>query len=96
MSEKRTKSDQLLRNTERLEKLDEVRREPEIADINEMTAEPAATVGIEEPIRRRAYELYQARGGKAGDALQDWLQAEAEIRRRAARTNVIAFPSARK
>jgi Protein of unknown function (DUF2934) len=34
---------------------------------------------IEERIRRRAYELYEARGREDGRALEDWLQAEAEI-----------------
>ena len=34
---------------------------------------------IEERIRRRAYELYEQRGGIEGFALDDWLQAEAEI-----------------
>ena len=35
---------------------------------------------VEEQIRRRAYELYQARGSKDGHDLEDWQQAEAEIR----------------
>lgn len=30
-------------------------------------------------IRRRAYELYEARGGEEGHDLEDWNQAEAEI-----------------
>ena len=34
---------------------------------------------IEERIRRRAYELYVRRGSVDGFALDDWLQAEAEI-----------------
>jgi hypothetical protein len=34
---------------------------------------------IEERIRRRAYELYEQRGRIDGFALDDWLQAEAEI-----------------
>lgn len=33
----------------------------------------------EEQIRRRAYELYEARGREDGHELDDWLQAEAEI-----------------
>ncbi len=32
-----------------------------------------------EQIRRRAYELYLFRGGRAGDALEDWLEAEREV-----------------
>jgi hypothetical protein len=30
-------------------------------------------------IARRAHEIYQARGGTHGKALDDWLQAEREI-----------------
>ncbi len=35
---------------------------------------------IEERIRLRAYELYERRGSRDGHALDDWLQAEAELR----------------
>ncbi len=35
----------------------------------------------QERIRRRAYELYETRGKRPGFALDDWLQAEEEIRR---------------
>ena len=38
--------------------------------------DPAA---LEDKIRRRAYELYEARGHGHGHAIDDWLQAEAEI-----------------
>ena len=31
-------------------------------------------------IAQRAYELYQARGRESGHELEDWLQAEIEIR----------------
>jgi hypothetical protein len=40
---------------------------------NQMDAE------IEERIRKRAYELYQERGGVDGDAADDWLQAKEEV-----------------
>jgi hypothetical protein len=30
-------------------------------------------------IARRAHEIYEARGGQDGKALDDWLQAEREI-----------------
>lgn len=36
---------------------------------------------LEERIRRRAYELYIERGDESGSELNDWLQAEEEIRR---------------
>ena len=47
-----------------------------------------ATVGdnVEEQIRTRAYELYEARGGEEGHDLEDWLEAEAEITGTAIRT----------
>ena len=33
----------------------------------------------EELIRRRAFELYEARGCEAGHDLDDWLEAETEL-----------------
>lgn len=33
----------------------------------------------EEEIRSRAYEIYLERGGHNGRALEDWLQAKAEL-----------------
>lgn len=35
----------------------------------------------EDDIRRRAYEIYLERGGAAGQALDDWVRAERELRR---------------
>jgi hypothetical protein len=35
---------------------------------------------LEEQIRKRAHEIYLQRGEQAGSELDDWLQAEAEIR----------------
>ena len=40
---------------------------------------PDLPSNAEERIRRRAYELYEQRGRVDGFALDDWLQAEAEI-----------------
>ena len=37
-------------------------------------------LSLEEQIRRRAYELYVERGNQSGSELDDWLQAEEEIR----------------
>jgi hypothetical protein len=37
-------------------------------------------LSIEERIERRAYELYVQRGTQSGSELEDWLQAEAEVR----------------
>ena len=39
----------------------------------------AAEESSGEEIRRRAYELYEARGRGDGHDLEDWLEAEAEI-----------------
>lgn len=39
---------------------------------------PLETI-LEHEIQMRAYELYEQRGRGAGFALQDWLQAEAEV-----------------
>jgi hypothetical protein len=33
-----------------------------------------------EQIRQRAYELYLFRGERPGDAVEDWLEAERELR----------------
>ena len=35
---------------------------------------------LEERIRQRAYELYVMRGNQSGSELDDWLQAEDEVR----------------
>jgi|SRR5687767_5141540 hypothetical protein len=35
---------------------------------------------LERRIAERAYELYEQRGGRDGDAFSDWLQAESELR----------------
>lgn len=37
------------------------------------------TQGIDEEIRRRAYELYEERGRQEGLEVQDWVRAETEI-----------------
>lgn len=36
--------------------------------------------GTFDQVKRRAYEIYEARGGAPGHALDDWLQAECELR----------------
>ncbi len=35
---------------------------------------------LEERIRERAHEIYLARGGQGGSEIDDWLQAENELR----------------
>ncbi len=41
---------------------------------------PARNGPSQEQIARRAYEIFLARGGKQGDSVQDWFQAERELR----------------
>jgi len=43
---------------------------------------PTDPTPSEEQIRRRAYEIYLARGGNGGSPEMDWLQAEMELRGR--------------
>ncbi len=49
-------------------------------DTNDTTPQDAS---LESQIQMRAYELYLERGMSDGEALNDWLQAEQEIRERA-------------
>ena len=51
---------------------------PATARVKESQTE---TLPLEECVRRRAYELYVLRGNQSGSELDDWLQAEEEIRR---------------
>ena len=41
---------------------------------------PTESLPLEERIRRRAYELYLQRGNQPGSELDDWLQAEEDVR----------------
>jgi hypothetical protein len=41
---------------------------------------PAENPPRDEEIRRRAYEIYLERGGQDGGDLDDWLQAEHELK----------------
>ena len=40
-----------------------------------------SAVDLYEQISRRAYELYERRGGEAGHEVEDWLTAQAELAR---------------
>ena len=42
--------------------------------------EPTILIPIEQQIQQRAYELYDQRGRTDGQDLEDWLQAEREIK----------------
>jgi Protein of unknown function (DUF2934) len=39
-------------------------------------------INLDDEIRRRAYELYEQRGGTAGSETEDWLRAEGEVQQR--------------
>ena len=41
-----------------------------------------------EEIRQRAEEIFTARGGAPGRELDDWLQAEQELKQESARSNI--------
>ncbi len=51
-----------------------------------VTHKPAAKISprkvTDEEIRQRAYDIYLKRGAASGFALDDWLQAEQELRRK--------------
>lgn len=47
----------------------------------EMAGDTSVASPDRERIARRAYELYQARGGDDGRADEDWFAAERELRR---------------
>ncbi len=42
--------------------------------------EESDALPLEEQIRRRAHELYLEHGNQSGSEMEDWLQAEQEIR----------------
>ncbi len=57
---------------------------PEMASAGESLEGYAAMNGLDgdSEIARRAYELFQERGGEHGYAEDDWFRAEQEVRRR--------------
>ena len=46
---------------------------------NPATSDMGSQESTEEIIRMRAYYLFEQRGGRHGNDLDDWLQAEAEV-----------------
>jgi hypothetical protein len=48
-------------------------------DVAQQARQAASGPEREAMIRLAAYALYEARGGNYGNALQDWLRAEAEV-----------------
>ena len=95
MAKKRTKADRLERQTEQLGKRadrrpdkieknkvatrEDVNRAPQTT-LAPKSDEPTVLIPIEQQIQQRAYELYEQRGRTDGHDLDDWLQAECEIR----------------
>jgi hypothetical protein len=55
--------------------------EPTVTTSRNAVIEGNATVNLDE-VRRRAYELYEQRGGQHGLQDEDWYRAEQEIRAR--------------
>jgi hypothetical protein len=55
-----------------------------IAPTTPIKTQIAAHANTDEQIRPRAYQLYEQRGKVDGHELEDWLQAEAELRSRSA------------
>jgi hypothetical protein len=83
MAEKRTKADKLERQTEQLGKRvdrhpDEIEKEP--STLATKSDKPTVLIPIEQQIQQRAYELYEQRGRTDGHDLDDWLQAEREVK----------------
>jgi len=83
MATKRTKADKLERQTEQLGK--KVDRHPDEIEKKPLTLapesdEPTILIPIEQQIQQRAYELYEQRGRTDGHELDDWLQAEREVK----------------
>jgi len=83
MATKRTKVDRSQRQTEQLEKKvdrhpDEIEKKP--STLAPRSDEPPVLIPTEQQIQQRAYELYEQRGRTEGHELDDWLQAECEIK----------------
>ena len=57
-----------------------INRKP--SEVKELRKSTNGNGSVEEEIRRRAYELFQERGGEHGRHHEDWLRAEAEVRAR--------------
>ncbi len=51
-----------------------------VSDNYPMAADHTEALPFEERVRQRAHGLYLSRGSRPGSALEDWLQAEEEIR----------------
>ena len=61
----------------------------EVAGSEEMQA-AAPSENLQEAIRHRAYELYDERGKADGRDMEDWLQAESEVKGRASELAILS------
>lgn len=52
--------------------------------------EPLGSVDVSELIAARAHEIFQSRGGEHGHDLDDWLQAEQEVRGSLSTENLVS------
>ena len=83
MATKRTKADKLKRQSEQLERrteLDPDEIEKESSTLAPKSDEATVLIPIEHQIQQRAHELYERRGRIDGHDLDDWLQAEREVK----------------
>jgi hypothetical protein len=44
-----------------------------------VVVDTSSHTSVQDIIRRRAYEIFEARGGQSGHEVEDWLKAEREI-----------------
>jgi hypothetical protein len=56
-------------------------QEPPGSTTTSNQAGPAQPEPTTEQIAQRAYEIYQSRGGTEGQDIDDWLEAERQLRR---------------
>ncbi|HLF18791.1 MAG TPA: DUF2934 domain-containing protein [Candidatus Omnitrophota bacterium] len=56
-------------------------KKPELKTVKSTTFKTALTGDVQQKIQQRAYDIYQQRGFKDGNDLDDWFQAEREITR---------------
>jgi hypothetical protein len=61
-------------------KSNEIEKSKATSTQSETRAVSVGNPAREEEIRRRAYEIYLERGGQPGGELDDWLQAERELK----------------
>ena len=74
----------LVQDTSRHHEAETARNLPDAANAEQSIQGYASVNGLDEEseIARVAYELFQQRGEKNGDADGDWFRAEQEVRRR--------------